>query len=105
MTMPRTFAILTLVPLLSALLAPVGPAQANNIILLKQPVLGCADKADLARAGNDMPKAARCIELSAGAVKIRRVEGTYTCVYRGSDPCVWVRSELIGVSIMDDGVF
>jgi hypothetical protein len=52
-----------------------------------------------------MPKAARCIELSAGAVKIRRVEGTYTCVYRGSDPCLWVRSELIGVSIMDDGVF
>jgi hypothetical protein len=108
MTMPRTFGILTLVPsllALLALLAPVGPAQANNIILLKQPVLGCADKADLARAGQDLPKDARCIQLSEGPVKIRRVEGTYTCVYRGSNPCLWVPSELIGQSIMDDGVF
>jgi hypothetical protein len=107
-TMPMKFRILMLVLsllALFALLAPLGPARANEIILLKQPVLGCADKADLARAGKDLPKDARCIQLSKGPVKIQRVEGTYTCVYRASNPCLWVPSELIGESIMDDGVF
>lgn len=106
--MPMKFRILMLVLsllALFALLAPLGPARANEIILLKQPVLGCADKADLARAGKDLPKDARCIQLSKGPVKIQRVEGTYTCVYRASNPCLWVPSELIGESIMDDGVF
>jgi hypothetical protein len=102
MTMPRKSAILLLV---LSLLAPVGPARANKIILLKQLVVGCADKADLARVAKDLPKDARCIELSKGPVKIDRVEGTYTCVYRASNPCLWVPSELIGESIMDDGAF
>jgi hypothetical protein len=102
LTMPRKFRILMLV---LSLLAPLGPAHANKIILLKQPVLGCADKADLARAGKDLPKDARCIQLSKGPVKIQRVEGTYTCVYRASNPCLWVPSELIGESTMDDGAF
>jgi hypothetical protein len=102
MTMPRKFRILMLV---LSLLAPLGPARANKIILLKQPVLGCVDKADLARAGKDLPKDAHCIQLSKGPVKIHRVEGTYTCVYRAANPCLWVPSELIGESIMDDGAF
>lgn len=100
--MPKKFATLMLA---LSLLAAVGPARANKIILLKQPVLGCAQKADLARAAKDLPKAARCIELAKGPVKIDRIEGTYTCVYRASNPCLWVPSELIGESIMDDGVF
>jgi hypothetical protein len=105
MTMPRKFRILMLVLSFLALLPPLGPARANKIILLKQPVLGCADKADLARAGKDLPKDARCIQLSKGPVKIQQIEGTYTCVYRASNPCLWVPSEVIGESIMDDGVF
>jgi hypothetical protein len=102
MMMPWKFRILMLV---LSLLAPFGPARADKIIVLKQPVLGCANKADLARAGKDFPKDARCIQLSKGPVKIHRIEGTYTCVYRPSNPCLWVPSELIGESIMDDGAF
>src|ERR1700731_1150395 len=42
------------------------PPRGNKIILLKQPVFGCADKTDLARAGKDSAKDARCIQLSKG---------------------------------------
>jgi hypothetical protein len=100
--MPDMFKIFLLV---LALFAPAATARANKIILLKQSVLACADKADLARVGKDLPKDARCIQLSKGPVKIHRVEGTYTCVYRTSNSCLWVPSELIGESIMDDGAF
>ena len=54
--MPRIFNTFLLV---LSLLAPVSRAHANNIVQLKRPAFGCADKADLenlTRLVRELPK-------------------------------------------------
>ena len=115
--MPRIFNIFLLV---LALLAPVSWAHANQIVLLKRPAFGCADKADwenLTRLVTELPKGtfrtgavrayghAHCIQLSRGGVSIDLWDGAYACVHQSRYLCLWVPRELIEVSILDDGVF
>jgi len=101
--------------LVVSLLMPVVSAQADRIIRLKRPVIGCVDKTDLGRfavpdghSQTSKPLGAnnaRCVRLSPGPIRIERVEGTYACVHSARYSCLWVRSEQIGISTQYDGAF
>jgi hypothetical protein len=109
--MPWTFSA-ALVLLL--LLAPGALARGGKIIQLKQPIIGCTDKADLGQVPAELPKdisswempladwQGQCSLLSPGRGRIERVEGTYTCLEAPRHSCLWVRSEEIGVPIVGD---
>jgi hypothetical protein len=114
MTMARPGAAGLSVLLLSGF---VAAARADKVVELKQPVIGCAAKADLGHfphpsAGDisqpEMPlpyRSGRCIRLARGPIRVERVEGTYTCVRASRHSCWWVRSEEIGMPIKNDSAF
>jgi hypothetical protein len=97
--------VLTALSLVVSMLASVSAATANPILMLKHSVVGCLDKSDLTRAASEPPNDGRCVRIEKGQVRIERVEGTYACVRRPQQSCLWVPSESIGLSILDDGAF
>jgi hypothetical protein len=92
----------------------------NSLQELKQPFLGCAQKADLDRVVKMMDESsgvekakralrygrAHCVQLQKGIVSVVRRLGDDTCVVRRPyQSCLWVPTELIGSSFLDDGAF
>jgi hypothetical protein len=112
--MQRIFAAFVLL-LLS--IVSVAPAQADNIIQLKHPIIGCTEKADLGHFSAELPpgisradtplayRQGRCIRIPIGPIRIERAEGTYTCLQARRHSCLWVRSEEIGRPIIGDEPF
>jgi hypothetical protein len=103
-----------------SLLALAAPAHANSYVRLKEPVFGCAEKADMEKLTHlikDLPSGsfkneavrayadAHCIELTPGTFRIDRGDRTFVCLHRTPFPCLWVPSELTGAPLFDDGVF
>lgn len=99
---------------LTLLSATGASAQEGKIIQLKQPVIGCENKADLKDFPYELPKMistskmplpyreGRCIRLAPGRLIITQVQGTYTCLHRRGHSCLWVRSEDVGVPMIGD---
>jgi hypothetical protein len=96
--------------------------RANFLPEMKQPFFGCAEKADLEHLIRLMarsPRGAgqnedalilfrtRCIRIPKAIVNIERREGDFACVRarKSQRTCLWVPGELIGDSVLDDGVF
>jgi hypothetical protein len=103
-----------------ATLALPSAARANNLIELKHAFFGCAVKADAeqlerllraaskANGGAEAVVAygkAHCLELRRGIVDVERWEAAYVCVHRPPGTCLWMPRALIGLSLVDDGVF
>jgi hypothetical protein len=111
---------IAILALAMATLAPPTMAYANRLIELKRAFLGCADKADaeqlerLLRAASKADGTAEavtayghahCTELPQGIVEVERWDKAYVCVRRAPESCLWVPRALIGLSLIDDGVF
>jgi hypothetical protein len=111
---------IAILALATATLAPPATAHANRLIELKHAFLGCAAKADaeqLERLLRAASKAnggaeaviaygnAHCLELRQGTVDVEHWDKAYVCVRRAPESCLWVPRALIGLSLIDDGVF
>jgi len=106
--------------LIMALQADARFAHANTLQEIKQPFFGCAEEADLEyliELMNQLPEGsgrrhalaygrARCIQIPKQTIKIERGDGNFAYVWTSqSRRWLWVPSELIGSSGLDDGVF
>src|SRR5580704_335092 len=111
---------IAILALATATLAPPSAAYANSLIELKHAFMGCAVKADaeqlerLLRAASKTNGGAEtvvaygnahCLELRHGIVDIEHWDKAYVCVRHVPGSCLWVPRALIGLSLIDDGVF
>lgn len=68
-------------------------------------LLRAASKADVGAEAVTAYGDAHCIELRKGIVDVEHWEKAYVCVRHAPESCLCVPRALIGLSLIDDGVF